>query len=237
MRRRSSRVVLAVTAVAIVAIAGAATYAVAEIGGGGVIGGCFKSENGQLRLIDPATDRCHPSETALSWSQTGPQGRRATQAARTCRAARATDREGPRGPGPQGAPGPQGPADRKGQRDRKGNRAPSTLRTSIRRASRMLASQDATRTPSPLAVSSSAPARQHPVQIPNLGTVTFVCSSNTTTVSLMFRTRAPGSVTHSQVSTATRPPTPLAAWARATSISRPTACRARTTPSFASTAN
>jgi hypothetical protein len=66
MRGRMSRIALAVTAVAIVAIAGGVTYAVAEIGGGGVINGCYKSVNGQLRVIDPATDSCHPSETAIS---------------------------------------------------------------------------------------------------------------------------------------------------------------------------
>src|SRR5215208_5089144 len=74
MRRRFSRVALAITAVAIVAIAGGVTYAVADIGGGGVINGCYKSQNGQLRLIDPATDHCLPSEKSISWSQTGPQG-------------------------------------------------------------------------------------------------------------------------------------------------------------------
>ena len=36
MRRRFRRVALAVTAVVVVAIAGGVTYAVAEIGGGGV---------------------------------------------------------------------------------------------------------------------------------------------------------------------------------------------------------
>jgi hypothetical protein len=49
MRRRFSRVTLAITAVAIVAIAGGVTYAVADIGSGGVIHGCYKSQNGQLR--------------------------------------------------------------------------------------------------------------------------------------------------------------------------------------------
>ena len=49
-------------------------YAVADIDGGGVINGCYKSQNGQLRLIDPATDSCHPSETPISWGQTGTQG-------------------------------------------------------------------------------------------------------------------------------------------------------------------
>jgi hypothetical protein len=74
MRTRVRRVALAVTAVAVVAIAGGVTYAVAEIGGGGVINGCYKSVNGQLRLIDPATDSCNPSETPISWGQTGTQG-------------------------------------------------------------------------------------------------------------------------------------------------------------------
>jgi hypothetical protein len=74
MRRRIRRVALAVTAVAVVAIAGGVTYAVADIGSGGVINGCYKSQNGQLRLIDPATDSCLPSETAISWGQSGTQG-------------------------------------------------------------------------------------------------------------------------------------------------------------------
>jgi hypothetical protein len=72
----------AVTAVVAVAIAGGVTYAVADIGGGGVINGCYKSANGQLRLIDPTTDSCHPSETAISFSQTGPQGPKVTQGRR-----------------------------------------------------------------------------------------------------------------------------------------------------------
>jgi hypothetical protein len=91
MRRRLSRVVLALGAVAIVAITGGVTYAVAQIGGGGVINGCYKSQNGQLRVIDPATDSCNPSETAISWSQTGPQGAKGEK-------------------GDEGDPGPQGPA-------------------------------------------------------------------------------------------------------------------------------
>ncbi len=84
MRRRFRRVALAATAAVVVAIAGGVTYAVADIGSGGVINGCYKSQNGQLRLIDPATDSCSPSETPITWNQTGPQG-------------------------PPGPPGPQGP--------------------------------------------------------------------------------------------------------------------------------
>jgi hypothetical protein len=77
----------------LVAIAGGVTYAVAEIGGG-VINGCYKSQNGQLRLIDPATDSCLPSETPLSWSQTGQQGPMGDKG----------DKGDPGPPGPPGAP-------------------------------------------------------------------------------------------------------------------------------------
>src|SRR5712692_5321354 len=61
----------------------------------GMINGCFKAANGQLRVIDPATESCLPSETAISWNQTGPQG--------------PTGPTGSQGPvGPTGATGPQG---------------------------------------------------------------------------------------------------------------------------------
>jgi collagen triple helix repeat protein len=101
MHTRIRRVALAVTAVAIVAIAGGVTYAVADIGGGGVINGCYKSQNGQLRLIDPAADSCHPSETAISWGQTGTQGPKGDK--------------GDKGdPGPPGPPGPEGQKGDKG---------------------------------------------------------------------------------------------------------------------------
>jgi hypothetical protein len=79
MRRRVTRIALAITAVVVVAIAGGVTYAVAQIGSGGLLHGCYTSANGQLRLIDPATDSCRPSETSISWSQTGPQGRKVAQ--------------------------------------------------------------------------------------------------------------------------------------------------------------
>jgi hypothetical protein len=73
MRRRFRRVALAASAVVAVAVAGGVTYAVADIGSGGVINGCY-TQRGQLRLIDPATESCRRSETSISWSQTGPQG-------------------------------------------------------------------------------------------------------------------------------------------------------------------
>ena len=41
----------------------------------GVIHGCYKSNNGQLRIIDTAAgDSCRNGETAISWSQTGQPG-------------------------------------------------------------------------------------------------------------------------------------------------------------------
>jgi hypothetical protein len=40
----------------------------------GVIHGCYKKANGQLRVIDPDMNHCRPSEKAISWSETGPQG-------------------------------------------------------------------------------------------------------------------------------------------------------------------
>jgi hypothetical protein len=115
MHRRFRRVAVAVTAVVLVAIAGGVTYAVADIGGGGVINGCYKSQNGQLRLIDPATDHCLPSETAISWNQTGTQGPPGP-----------TGPAGPTGPqGPKGDTGPTGPAGPTGLQGPKGDTGPT----------------------------------------------------------------------------------------------------------------
>jgi hypothetical protein len=62
----------------------------------GTITGCFKKNQGQLRVID--TDKvthCRPSERLLTWNQTGPTG--------------ATGATGPTGPtGPSGATGNTG---------------------------------------------------------------------------------------------------------------------------------
>lgn len=41
---------------------------------GGVINGCYQKVQGQLRVIDPGTDDCRPSEIAITWSQQGTQG-------------------------------------------------------------------------------------------------------------------------------------------------------------------
>lgn len=42
--------------------------------GSGVIHGCYKNSTGALRVIDDATQTCTGPETAITWSQTGPQG-------------------------------------------------------------------------------------------------------------------------------------------------------------------
>jgi Collagen triple helix repeat (20 copies) len=107
MRMRFSRIALAITAGAVIAIVGGVTYAVADIGDGGVIHGCYQKNVGNLRVIDPgAGDSCRPSEIAISWSQTGPQGPQGPPGP--------TGPAGPQGPagatGPAGPPGPQGPA-------------------------------------------------------------------------------------------------------------------------------
>ena len=89
-RRRSGRVVVA--AVALFALVGGVAYATIGGSANGVINGCYKSQNGQLRVVDPGTS-CSSSEEAISWNQTGPQGG-----------------QGPKGDkGDQGLPGSQGP--------------------------------------------------------------------------------------------------------------------------------
>ncbi len=84
------RRLIAIGAVAVVALAGGVAYA-AIPDGSGVFNACYKTNGGQLRLVDSAGD-CLSSETATQWNQTGPQGP-----------------AGPAGPaGQQGPAGPQG---------------------------------------------------------------------------------------------------------------------------------
>lgn len=90
---RKALTMLTATA-ALVLATGAAMAAIPD--SGGVIHGCYRLD-GLLRVIDKeAGQTCRPSETELSWNQTGPQGP-----------------QGPAGPtgatgatGPQGEPGP-----------------------------------------------------------------------------------------------------------------------------------
>jgi hypothetical protein len=79
-------------AAAMLALAAGVAFATIP-GNGGVIHGCYKSANGDLRVIDSSVATCKSSETALDWSQTGAPGP-----------------AGPQGPaGAQGPAGPQGP--------------------------------------------------------------------------------------------------------------------------------
>ena len=96
MTRRTRRLAVLGAGAALAAVAVSVVYA-AIPGAGGVIHGCYKTSHGQLRVIDNTAESCLPSETALSWSQTGPAG--------------PAGPPGPAGPvGPAGPPGPPGPA-------------------------------------------------------------------------------------------------------------------------------
>jgi hypothetical protein len=104
---RSTTRVVAAVGLAMVGLLSADTAA--------AINGCYKSQNGQLRVINPVTDTCLPSETPISWSQTGPQGPKGDPgppgAAGTPGAPGAKGDPGAMGPvGPAGPPG--GPAPR-----------------------------------------------------------------------------------------------------------------------------
>lgn len=78
-----------------VALAFGVGIAIASIpDAGGVIHACYKTSQGQTRIVTSASD-CNPSETAIQWNQTGPQGL-----------------VGPAGPaGPAGPTGPAGTSD------------------------------------------------------------------------------------------------------------------------------
>jgi hypothetical protein len=41
---------------------------------GRVINGCYKKNEGQLRVIDSRTDTCRPSEVAIAWNEQGVKG-------------------------------------------------------------------------------------------------------------------------------------------------------------------
>ena len=72
--------ILVGAALAVAVSAGVAAVAYSAIpDGSGVIHGCYKSDHGDLRVIDPAASKkdqstCKNDETALNWGQTGPQG-------------------------------------------------------------------------------------------------------------------------------------------------------------------
>jgi hypothetical protein len=75
---------------------------------GQVINGCYQKNNGQLRIVNSASD-CRPSEVFISWNQSGSPGP-----------------VGPQGPeGPQGPVGPAGPQGSKGETGATGELGPA----------------------------------------------------------------------------------------------------------------
>jgi Collagen triple helix repeat (20 copies) len=126
MKRLSSlslgrKLLLALMLVGIAAgIAGAVQAAIPD--SNGVIHGCYKQQNGQLRVIDQG-DSCRPSETSLSWSQTGPQGPQGPPGPKGDIGAMGP--QGPQGPpGPKGDTGPTGPTGPQGPTGPKGDTGP-----------------------------------------------------------------------------------------------------------------
>ncbi len=93
----------------------------------GVIHACYRS-NGALRLVNGASD-CKKYETAVSWSQTGPQGIPGPQGqAGPAGLAGPAGPTGPSGPeGPQGLAGPAGPAGPPGPAGPQGLAGPASI--------------------------------------------------------------------------------------------------------------
>lgn len=95
-----------VAAVALGAIVGTgwASGAIGSIvGTDGAVNGCYKQQNGQLRVV-ASGEACGPSELPLQWSQKGPRGGTGPQGI-----------QGPIGPqGQQGGPGPKGDTGQQG---------------------------------------------------------------------------------------------------------------------------
>jgi hypothetical protein len=94
---RAKRLIVIAGTAALLVAGGSAYAAIPD--GGGVFHACYKTTDGQLRLVNSAS-QCLPAETATQWSETGPAGPQG--------------QEGPQGPagqqGDKGEAGPQGPA-------------------------------------------------------------------------------------------------------------------------------
>jgi len=89
----SKRIAATAVIVGLLLAAGVAEATIPD--SGGTIHACYKSSNGDLRLVDPsAGGSCNSNEKSLSWTQSAPQGPQGDQGAA----------------GVQGSTGPQGPA-------------------------------------------------------------------------------------------------------------------------------
>lgn len=85
--KRHAKIVIGVIAGLVVGGAGSVVFASIP-DSNGVIHACYLNATGTVRIIDSATTNCNGLETAITWSQTGPQG-----------AQGATGPQGPEGPG------------------------------------------------------------------------------------------------------------------------------------------
>src|SRR5581483_2855382 len=124
--RPSKLTVAVLTAGAALGIAAGVQAAVPD--SNGVIHGCYKTPNGDLRVIDPASGgSCKNNETALNWNQKGPTGAAGAQGP-----AGTQGPAGPMGPqGPQGPPGPQGPQGATGATGPQGPPGPAGSNASV----------------------------------------------------------------------------------------------------------
>jgi hypothetical protein len=77
MRKRDLLSAAAGAVVATVLAGGVAWAAIPSAGG--AINGCYQKNQGQLRVIDPGTDSCRPSEIAIAWNTQGIQGEKGDQ--------------------------------------------------------------------------------------------------------------------------------------------------------------
>ncbi len=73
MNRFTSRLSRGVGIMTGVAVAIVGVVAIASAASGDAIHGCYKTANGQLRIVG-ATETCLPSETTIQWNMTGPSG-------------------------------------------------------------------------------------------------------------------------------------------------------------------
>ncbi len=111
--KKQTLLAAAVGALAATALAGGVAWAVIP-GPDGVIRACFRTEDGRLRVIDPASPEkkmraCDHKEIAIQWNQVGPQGPKGDQGPQGLKGD-----QGPKGDtgatGATGLQGPQGPA-------------------------------------------------------------------------------------------------------------------------------
>ncbi len=131
--KRRDLITAAAGALAATVLAGGVAWA-AIPDAGGVIHGCHKKNNGQLRLADTAAD-CNASELAVQWSQTGPQGPPGLKGDQGDQGIQGIPGDkgepGPQGlqglPGDQGPQGPPGPKGDKGDQGIQGPAGPGGI--------------------------------------------------------------------------------------------------------------